>query len=127
VPVKPAQPLNDWCIKIYWLNNNAKKPYGGCCNPFKKQILIAINKNNVYPLTEKFAVGTEQTLYGFKYVFETLTFNNPKELIRFIFLHEFSHLLDYMQRFSLRYKQTKANRFAIKHFKKGEDNAKRNC
>lgn len=118
LPVKPIQPLSDWRVEVYWLNGNAKKPFSGHCNPSRKLITIAINKRNTYPLTAKFAVGTEQTPYGYKYIFETIALNSPKELIRFIFLHEFSHLLDYMQGLSLSYKQTKANRFALKHFKR---------
>lgn len=117
LPVKPSQ-LSGWRVKVYWLNSNAKKPFSGRCNPSRKLITIGINKRNVYPLTAKFAVGTVQTPYGYKYVFETVAFNSPKELVRFIFLHEFSHLLDYMRGLSLSYKQTKANRFALKHFKR---------
>jgi hypothetical protein len=40
-------------------------------------------------------------------------FNTPEELILAIFLHEFSHYLDHIEQRNGRYKQTKADKFAI--------------
>ena len=117
LPIKLAQPLNDWKVIIRW--KNGKHPFGGRCLPSKKQIEIAINAKNTYPLTQKWAVGTEQVYpHAYRYIYETITLHNPNELIRFIFLHEFSHLLDYLRGLNLHFKQTKANRFALANWKR---------
>jgi len=117
LPIKLAQPLNDWKVIIRW--KNGKHPFGGRCLPSKKQIEIAINPKNTYPLTQKFAVKTEQVYpYAYRYINQTTTFNNPNELARFIFLHEFSHLLDHLRGLNLHRKQTKANRFALANWKR---------
>jgi hypothetical protein len=111
-----VKPLTDWKVTVRWLHG--KKPYRGFCSPKDKLILIALNPKNRYPFTTEILIGTEQinsNLYTYKC--ETVTFNNPNELARFIFLHEFSHLLDYVRGFSLRMKQTKANRFALANWK----------
>jgi len=119
LPIKPMQPLEDWKVEVHWLNG--KHPFHGKCQPSQKLITIAINKNINYPFTQKFAVGTKQIFHpfqGYEYIMETVAFNSPNELIRFIFLHEFSHLLDYLRGLNMHRKQTKANRFALKHFKR---------
>jgi hypothetical protein len=119
LPIKLMQPLEDWKVEIRWLNG--KHPFHGKCQPSQRLITIAINKNLNYPFTQKFAVGTKQIFHpfhGYEYVMETVAFNSPNELIRFIFLHEFSHLLDYYRGLNMHRKQTKANRFALKHFKR---------
>jgi hypothetical protein len=119
LPIKLMQPLDEWKVEVHWLNG--KHPFHGKCQPSQRLITIAINKNITYPFTQKFAVGTKQIFHpfqGYEYINETVTFNSPNELIRFIFLHEFSHLLDYLRGLNMHRKQTKANRFALKHFKK---------
>jgi len=119
MPIKLMQPLEDWKVEIRWLNG--KHPFHGKCQPSQRLITIAINKNITYPFTVEFAVGTKQVFhlfYGYEYVMETVAFNSPNELVRFIFLHEFSHLLDYLRGLNMHRKQTKANRFALKHFKR---------
>jgi len=119
LPIKLAQPLDEWKVEIRWLNG--KHPFRGKCQSSQRLITIAINKNITYPFTQKFAVGTKQIFhpfYGYEYIMETVTFNSPNELVRFIFLHEFSHLLDYYRGLNMHRKQTKANRFALKHFKR---------
>jgi hypothetical protein len=118
LPIKLAKPLDDWKLEVRWLNG--KHPFHGKCQPSQKLIIITINKNIEYPFTQKFAIGTKQIFhpfYGYEYIHETVTFNNPKELVRFIFLHEFSHLLDHLRGLNLQRKQTKANRFAVKYWK----------
>jgi hypothetical protein len=115
LPMKLAQPLDDWKVIIRW--KNGKHRFGGRCLPSKKLIEIAVNPRNIYPLTQKWAIGTERfytPFYGYRYVYETVTFKNPNELARFIFLHEFSHLLDYLQGLNLHRKQTRSNRFAMR-------------
>ncbi|MGQ9642120.1 MAG: hypothetical protein ACUVUF_08420 [Candidatus Bathycorpusculaceae bacterium] len=117
LPIKLVQPLDDWKVIVRW--KNGKRPFSGFCNSSQKLIVIAINPKNAYPLTQKFAVGTEQVYPGaYRYIYETITFHNPNELIHFIFLHEFSHLLDYLRGLNLRFKQTKANRFALTNWKR---------
>jgi len=119
LPIKLTQPLDDWKVEVHW--HNGKHPFHGRCQPSQRLITIAINKNITYPFTQKFAVGTKQIFHpfqGYEYVMETVTFDNPNELVRFIFLHEFSHLLDYLRGLNMHRKQTKANRFALKHFKR---------
>jgi len=119
LPIKLMQPLEDWKVEVHW--HNGKHPFHGRCQPSQRLITIAINKNTTYPFTQEFAVGTKQIFHpfhGYEYINETVTFNNPNELIRFIFLHEFSHLLDYLRGLNMHRKQTKANRFALKHFKR---------
>ena len=119
LPIKLTQPLEDWEVEIRW--HNGKHPFHGKCQPSQRLITIAINKNINYPFTQKFAVGTKQIFHpfhGYEYVMETVAFNSPNELVRFIFLHEFSHLLDYLRGLNMHRKQTKANRFALKHFKR---------
>ena len=117
LPIKLAQPLHDWKVIIRW--KNEKHPFSGRCTLSKKQIEIAVNPKNTYPLTQKFAVGTEQVYpYAYRYINQKITFNNPNELISFIFLHEFSHLLDYLRGLNLHFKQTKANRFALTNWKR---------
>ena len=119
LPIKLMQPLNDWKVEVRW--HNGKHPFHGKCQPSQRLITIAINKNVTYPFTQKFAVGTKQVFHpfqGYEYIMETVAFNNPNELIRFIFLHEFSHLLDYLRGLNMHRKQTRANRFALKHFKR---------
>ena len=119
LPIKLTQPLEDWKVEVHWLNG--KHPFHGKCQPSQKLITIGINKNITYPFTAKFAVGTKQIFHpfqGYEYINETVALNSPNELIRFIFLHEFSHLLDYYRGLNMHRKQTKANRFALKHFKR---------
>ena len=43
----------------------------------------------------------------------TVHFATPEELILAIFLHEFSHYLDHINGRNGRYKQTKADKFAL--------------
>ncbi|MEM1582978.1 MAG: hypothetical protein QXK89_10810 [Candidatus Bathyarchaeia archaeon] len=109
--------LKDWTIRVYWLNKNAKKPFRGQFNPSKKLITVGINREIEYPFSVEVSIKTEQTSFGYKYITEKTTFNSPKELIKFIFLHEFSHLIDYFKGLNLNFKQTKANRFALRHLK----------
>ena len=119
LPIKLAQPLDDWKVEVHW--HNGKHPFHGKCQPSQRLITIAINKNITYPFTVEFAVGTKQIFHpfqGYEYINETVALNSPNELIRFIFLHEFSHLLDYLRGLNMHRKQTKANRFALKHFKR---------
>jgi len=107
--------LSDWKVIIRW--KNGKHPFSGFCSPSKKLIIVAVSPKNIYPLICRFTVGTRKVPGGYKYDFETVTFKDAKDLVRFIFLHEFSHLLDYCRGLKMGFKQCKANRFAIANFK----------
>lgn len=82
-------------------------------------IRIRINRHNKYPLGVSFktssyykqrnARGEEMTYQKLR----TVEFRAPEDLILAIFLHEFSHYLDHVQGLNGKYKQTKADKFAI--------------
>jgi len=111
-------PLKDWRVIIRPLRG--KKPFFGFFSPKDKSILIAINPKNEYPLKVAIPIGTERIdATRYRYIGEVVEFKSPNELARYIFLHEFSHLLDYLRGYSIRVKQTRANRFALKHFRGG--------
>lgn len=84
-----------------------------------KLIRLRINKYNRYPLEVQFKTSdyyTEQDKYGRQRVFQrlkTVRFENAEDLILGVFLHEFSHYLDHLEGRNGRYKQTKADRFAL--------------
>ncbi|MBS7648579.1 MAG: hypothetical protein QXK89_08765 [Candidatus Bathyarchaeia archaeon] len=109
--------LKGWVIKVYWLNKNARKPYRGQFDSSKKLITVGISRKITYPFSAEIPVKTNKTRFGYKYVTEKVVFYSPKELIRFIFLHEFSHLIDYLRGLNLNFKQTKANRFALRYLR----------
>ena len=84
-----------------------------------KLIRLRINRSNRYPLEVQFKtseyykkrdmLGKEQTYQRLKMV----RFETAEELILAIFLHEFSHYLDHVDGRNGRYKQTKADLFAL--------------
>ena len=84
-----------------------------------KLIRLRINRGNRYPVEVQFktseyykrrnARGEELTYQKLK----TIKFHTPEDLVLAIFLHEFSHYLDHMEGRNGRYKQTKADRFAL--------------
>lgn len=84
-----------------------------------KLIRLRINKNNSYPIEVPFKTseytrktnGKGETLVYQKMRKEK--FHTPEDLILAIFLHEFSHYLDHIQEKNGRYKQTKADKFAV--------------
>lgn len=84
-----------------------------------KLIRLRINKNNRYPIEVPFKTseytrkinGRGETLIYQKTRREK--FHTPEDLILGIFLHEFSHYLDHIEGRNGRYKQTKADKFAV--------------
>lgn len=84
-----------------------------------KLIRLRINRANGYPLeipfktseyhTKRDRLGRETKYQKLK----TVRFGTPEDLILGIFLHEFSHYLDHMEGRNGRYKQTKADKFAV--------------
>lgn len=121
VAIKFRRPLIDWTTTIRYLEG--KHPFAGKCTPMRKEILVAVNPKNVYPFANEFAFGTKPWVSprgqpGYEYIIEAVVFHSANDLVRFIYLHEFSHLLDFLQGYRLHRKQTKANRFALRYYRK---------
>ena len=84
-----------------------------------KLIRIRINPANTYPLEIPFKTSeyyTKRDPAGKEIVyqkFRSVRFDAAEDLILAIFLHEFSHYLDHLEGRNGRYKQTKADKFAL--------------
>jgi hypothetical protein len=82
-------------------------------------IRIRINRANCYPVTVSFKTSeyfTNRDARGRTLIYQRLRsekFYTPEDLVLAIFLHEFSHYLDHIEGRNGRYKQTKADKFAI--------------
>lgn len=82
-------------------------------------IRLRVNRNNCYPLEVAFKTSdyyTQRDKYGQERVYQrmrNIRFDTAEDLILGIFLHEFSHYLDHIQGLNGRYKQTKADKFAL--------------
>ena len=82
-------------------------------------IRIRINRHNKYPLKVQFKTSsyyTKRNAWGKEITYQqlmTVEFKTPGDLILGIFAHEFSHYLDHIWGLNGRYKQTKADKFAI--------------
>lgn len=84
-----------------------------------KLIRLRVNRLNKYPLEVSFKTseyykkrdqrGRETTYQKLRKV----SFDSAEDLILAIFLHEFSHYLDHIEGRNGRYKQTKADKFAV--------------
>lgn len=89
-----------------------------------KLIRIRINRHNRYPIKMPFKTSQyyrEVDATGREVVYQklqTVTFGCAEDLILAIFLHEFSHYLDHIEGRNGRYKQTKADRFALHHLER---------
>lgn len=87
-------------------------------------IRIRINRHNRYPLKIQFKTSQyerKKNLRGEEVVYQkllTVEIHNAQDLITAIFLHEFSHYLDHIQGLNGKYKQTKADKFAISKMEK---------
>lgn len=84
-----------------------------------KLIRLRINRSNRYPLQVQFKTSeyyTKRDRLGREAVYQktrTVEFESAEDLILAIFLHEFSHYLDHIEGRNGRYKQTKADKFAV--------------
>jgi hypothetical protein len=84
-----------------------------------KLIRLRVNRDNKYPITVSFKTSSyyeKRNAKGEVTVYQRLrkeAFHTPEDLILAIFLHEFSHYLDHVQGLNGKYKQTKADKFAI--------------
>lgn len=84
-----------------------------------KLIRLRVNRDNVYPISVQFKTSSydrQRDALGREVIYQrlrTVKFFTPESLILGIFLHEFSHYMDHVQGLNGRYKQTKADKFAI--------------
>lgn len=84
-----------------------------------KLIRLRVNRANRYPLEVQFKTSEyykKRDKLGKEAIYQklrTVRFATPEELILAIFLHEFSHYLDHVHGRNGRYKQTKADKFAL--------------
>ena len=84
-----------------------------------KLIRLRINPANKYPLEIPFKTSeyyTKRDSLGKEIIyqkFRSVRFDAAEDLILAIFLHEFSHYLDHIEGRNGRYKQTKADKFAL--------------
>lgn len=84
-----------------------------------KLIRLRINRDNRYPLDVSFKTSeyyTKTDIRGRETKYQRLRkvrFERAEDLILAIFLHEFSHYLDHIEGRNGRYKQTKADKFAL--------------
>ena len=84
-----------------------------------KLIRLRINRHNHYPVPVHFKTSEyyeKADASGRVSVYQRLkvvSFHTPEDLILAIFLHEFSHYLDHLEGRNGRYKQTKADKFAL--------------
>ena len=84
-----------------------------------KLIRLRINRINKYPLDVSFKTSeyySKRDLRGCETKYQKLKkvrFDCAEDLILAIFLHEFSHYLDHIEGRNGRYKQTKADKFAL--------------
>ncbi|MCE5314657.1 MAG: hypothetical protein ABFD49_10315 [Armatimonadota bacterium] len=84
-----------------------------------KLIRLRINRSNRYPVQVQFKTSDYKRKIdsrGQTIIYQKMRvekFNTPEDLLLAIFLHEFSHYLDHIEGRNGRYKQTKADKFAI--------------
>lgn len=84
-----------------------------------KFIRLRVNRLNKYPLDVSFKTSeyyTKRDIRGRETKYQKMKkvrFECAEDLILAIFLHEFSHYLDHIEGRNGRYKQTKADKFAI--------------
>ena len=84
-----------------------------------KLIRLRVNRQNHYPIPVQFKTSDyfkKRNSRGEEITYQkmrTVDFHTPEDLILAIFLHEFSHYLDHVQGLNGRYKQTKADKFAV--------------
>ena len=82
-------------------------------------IRLRINRLNKYPLSASFKTSDyykKRDMLGREVTYQKLrkiSFDRAEDLILAIFMHEFSHYLDHMEGRNGRYKETKADKFAL--------------
>ncbi len=87
-------------------------------------IRVRVNRHNPYPIdipfkTSRYYRKVDES--GHELVYQKLRSVRlacAEDLILAIFLHEFSHYLDHIEGRNGRYKQTKADKFALRHLER---------
>lgn len=87
--------------------------------PEGRLIRLRINRTNRYPVIVPFKTSSyykKTDTRGREVTYQRLRsekFSSPEHLLVAVFLHEFSHYLDHVEGRNGRYKQTKADKFAV--------------
>ncbi len=122
-------PIDGLSVEIRYCPRNSRRFASGTyyrhtnARPDGRLIRIRINRSNVYPLYVCFRTSEyykKRNSYGQEIAYQrlvTVSFSSPEHLILAIFLHEFSHYLDHLSGRNGRYKQTKADKFALQKLK----------
>ncbi len=122
-------PVEGLEIELRYMRVGAKRCMSGTyyrrCPGYENGLLIRlrINPCNVYPLEAHFKLSQyeRKTKRGQTTVYQQLQklcFKRAEELILAVFLHEFSHYLDHLEGRNGKYKQTKADEFALAGLRK---------
>lgn len=122
-------PIDGLAVEIRYCPKNSCRFASGTyyrytnARPDGRLIRIRINRSNVYPLDVCFRTSDyykKRNSYGQEVAYQKLvavSLPSPEHLILAIFLHEFSHYLDHLASKNGRYKQTKADKFALQKLK----------
>ncbi len=86
----------------------SQTPYSGVCYYKLGKIRVSVNPRNLYPVPIRVGSPFDRSSWAYYMM------RSAEELMHFVFLHEVSHYLDYRNGLSVRCKQTKADRFALK-------------
>ena len=105
-----------WPASGTYYRRTARRPQG-------KLIRLRINRLNRYPVGMMFKTPsyfTRRNAHGEEVVYQEMKrvdLRTPEDLLTAVFLHEFSHYLDHIAGRNGRYKQTKADQFALARLK----------
>lgn len=118
-------PIDDLMVEIKYCPTGSRRYISGTYyrttrnHENGKLIRIRINRCNRYPVEVQFKTSEyfkKKDARGREMIYQKLRkekFHTPEDLILAIFLHEFSHYLDHIDGRNGRYKQTKADKFAL--------------
>ena len=112
----PKGTSRGWPASGTYYRRTARRPQG-------KLIRLRINRLNRYPVGMMFKMSsyfTRRNARGEEVVYQNVKraeIKTPEDLLMAVFLHEFSHYLDHVAGRNGRYKQTKADQFALARLK----------
>jgi hypothetical protein len=119
----------DLAVQITYCPRNSSRYISGTyyrqCprSPDGKYIKLRINRNNKYPVSAAFKTSdyyTRVDKQGREVIYQKFRrerFGTAEHLLVAIFLHEFSHYMDHMEGRNGRFKQTKADKFAVERLR----------
>jgi len=101
------------------LSDNIKYSWNSYCNFKEKLIVIIVNKNITYPHKRIIWYRSQyiKTRHEIKKYGKIVNFKNPIEIMRFAYCYEIGHYIESRYGNYLYYR-LKANRFALKYFRK---------